>query len=214
VLGGTWGTGPLAVDALTALVEKERGIAGAGMKLVHVVRDQLQAGVVPRPGPDPVPCVGVLVGVRRIPFDAEVRAPRALPLTGGSRQPLAGRIGAGQTTEITGHAGDAGHEEGECRSGRARRPVVVFTASSDKEHDQKQTYSHSVPPGLDPEPRARGRWRKDTSALRHRRGLIADEVTTSTVASTAALIDWFQRTSNLSDRSARRSPSVASSVNR
>src|SRR5688500_3917268 len=68
---GTWGPGPLAVDALTALVEKERGIAGPGMKLVHVVGDQLQAGVVPRPGPDPVPCVSVLVGVRRIPFDAE-----------------------------------------------------------------------------------------------------------------------------------------------
>ena len=100
MLDRTRRAGPLAVDALPALVEEQISVTRTRMQLGDVVGDENEAGVVPRASADPIPRVCQLIGVGGIPLHTQVGAPgaRALPCRGG--QPLTRRIGSGKAPRL------------------------------------------------------------------------------------------------------------------
>ena len=71
-----WGSGPLSVDTLTALIEEDGGVTGTSVEFGDDVGDGHAICVEPWTVTNPVSCVGRLISVRRVAFDAQVGAPR------------------------------------------------------------------------------------------------------------------------------------------
>jgi hypothetical protein len=93
-------SGPLAVDTLTAFVQKEGSITGARVKLGEVIRNQLQVDVVPRPLPNPISRVRGLIAQRLVPLDAEIGLPRPAGVPGRGRELLARSVRSRKTAQI------------------------------------------------------------------------------------------------------------------
>ena len=129
--------GPLAVDSLPALVDEYCGVAGSGMEFGDGVRDEEEAGVVPRAGTDPVACVRHLITACRIPLDAEIRPPGPTALTNSGGQSLTRGIRTGEAAKIASDARGTGYEEAHRRTGRRGWRLVIVTRSCCEDRDQK-----------------------------------------------------------------------------
>jgi len=101
------------------------------MELGHVVRDEDEIGVVPRPCADPVPRVRRLTAICGVALDAEVRPPGPAAVTRRRGESLTCGVGPGQASQIAGDARRARHKEtDEWTRRRGGRLLVTATSSA------------------------------------------------------------------------------------
>jgi hypothetical protein len=90
----------LAVDALTALVDEHRRITSPRVERRDVVRDNHIVRVSPGPGSDAIARVRGLIAIRRIAFDAQIRAPCSPTFSDRGSEPLTRGVSSRQTAAL------------------------------------------------------------------------------------------------------------------
>ena len=102
MLDRRWRSRPLAADALSAFVEKQRGVAGPRMEPVRLLATSASFWLYSGSDADSIACMRRLVAMARVMVDAEGMPATSDRRADRRRQPLTGfrRVGAGEAPRL------------------------------------------------------------------------------------------------------------------